>query len=62
MRYILTGAQGTGKSTLLHYFDDKMNVIEPFFYPCRRLCAGDGARMLAVEVGFHFDFDKRLCP
>lgn len=27
MRYILTGAQGTGKSTLLHHFDDKMNVV-----------------------------------
>ena len=27
MRYILTGAQGTGKSTLLHHFDDRMKVI-----------------------------------
>lgn len=27
MRYILTGAQGTGKSTLLHHFDGKMNII-----------------------------------
>lgn len=27
MRYILTGAQGTGKSTLLHHFDNDMKVI-----------------------------------
>lgn len=27
MRYILTGAQGTGKSTLLHHFDDRMKVV-----------------------------------
>lgn len=27
MRYILTGAQGTGKSTLLHHFDGRMNIV-----------------------------------
>lgn len=27
MRYILTGAQGTGKSTLLHHFEDRMNIV-----------------------------------
>lgn len=27
MKYILTGTAGTGKSTLLHHFDNKMNVI-----------------------------------
>ena len=27
MRYILTGAQGTGKSTLLHHFEGKMNIV-----------------------------------
>lgn len=27
MKYLIVGAQGTGKSTLLHYFDDKMAVV-----------------------------------
>ena len=27
MKYILTGSQGTGKSSLLHHFDGKMNTI-----------------------------------
>ena len=27
MKYILTGAQGTGKSTLLHHFDGRMNIV-----------------------------------
>ena len=27
MRYILTGAQGTGKSTLLHNFDSDMKIV-----------------------------------
>jgi len=27
MRYILTGAQGTGKSTLLHHFEGKMELV-----------------------------------
>lgn len=27
MKYLIVGAQGTGKSTLLHHFDDKMNVV-----------------------------------
>lgn len=26
MRYILTGSQGTGKSTIIHHFDGKMNI------------------------------------
>jgi len=27
MKYIITGAQGTGKSTILHCFEDKMDVV-----------------------------------
>ena len=27
MRYILTGAQGTGKSSVLHNFEGRMNII-----------------------------------
>ena len=27
MKYLIVGAQGTGKSTLLHHFDDKMTVV-----------------------------------
>lgn len=27
MRYILTGAQGTGKSSVLRYFEGKMNIV-----------------------------------
>ena len=27
MRYIISGTQGTGKSTILHHFDGKMKTI-----------------------------------
>ena len=51
MRYILTGAQGTGKSTLLHYFDDKMNVITEIV---RKLSKTDG-----VKVNENGDMDSQ---
>jgi len=49
MRYILTGAQGTGKSTLLHHFDGKMKVVTEVV---RNLAKSDG-----INVNENGDMD-----
>ena len=44
-----------------YFVDYKMNVIKTILhlFGCPRM--GNGAFMLAVEVGFDIEFDKRFC-
>ena len=54
MRYILTGAQGVGKSTLLHHFEDRMNIVTEVV---RNLAKTDG---IAVNEEGNIDGQSKI--